>query len=96
MTFCLISASLGRKIGGHSQFLGKFAAGLTLKCAIKNGVNVVRFGCTSQGRRAENHSAGKFGEELQSSLLRIAHDSKQAIVAVEFAWLRMIRQASDS
>jgi len=40
--FAYISASLGPEIGGQSQFLGKFSVGFTLKCAIKNGVNVVR------------------------------------------------------
>ena len=58
---CLTSASLGREIGGQSQFLGKFSVGFTLKRAIKNGVNVLRLDTLLQGRRAENHSVGKIG-----------------------------------
>jgi len=37
-----MSGSLGREIGGQSQFLGKFSVGFMLKRAIKNGVNVLR------------------------------------------------------
>ena len=55
-----ISASLGREIGGQSQFLGKFSVGFTLKCAIKNGVNVLRLD-TLLREGAENLSAGKIG-----------------------------------
>ena len=74
------------------EVLGRFHA----EARHKKWRKCASVGYTSQGRRVENHSAGKFGEELQSSLLRIAHDSRQVIVAVEFTWLRMIRQASDS
>jgi len=96
LAFCLISASLGREIGGQSQFLGKFSVGFTLKRAIKNGVNVLRLDTLLREGGQKTILRANSGEELQSSLLRIAHDSKQVIVAVEFTWLRMIRQASDS
>ena len=95
MTFCLISASLGREIGGQSQFLGKFAAGLTLKCAIKNGVNVVRLDELLREGGQKTILRAQFGEDssLFCSGLR---NLRQVIVVVEFTWLRMIRQASDS
>ena len=57
LAFCLMSASLGPEIGG----LGKFSVGFMLKRTIKNGVNVLRMDTLLQGRRAENHSAGKIG-----------------------------------